>query len=239
MTTSTLSDWSQWDSVHNLDDQLKRQKSAYEKKNTPVSIDRSSASGTFKGSAKSNYITTLSNCSCIDFSRRNLPCKHMYRLAHELSFFNLGVVSSGHSITCDEVIPKIVEILSENEIASFAYFCYQCGNNQSSSKLFSSDFANRLIKNGLAEEIHDIPTLLTHLHINELRKFLPVGVKSPRKKVDLISLIAPNVNREEIVFPDNMKCLTLHSDIAHLGHSIHRRLCALYPESKQETWYEP
>lgn len=239
MTNSTSSDWAQWDSVHNLSDQLKRQKSASEKKNTPVSIDRSNATGVFKGSAKSNYVTTLSSCSCIDFSRRNLPCKHMYRLAHELSIFNLGTVSSGHLLTCDEVIPKIIETLSEDEIASFAYFCYHCGNNQSSSKLFPSDLANRLIKNGLAEEVHDIPTLLAHLHISEVRKFLPAGVKSPRKKMDLIFLVAPNVTREEIIFPDNMKCLTLHSDIAHLGHSIHRRLCALYPESKQETWYEP
>lgn len=235
MTNSTSSDWSQWDSVHSLNDQLKRQKSASEKKVTPVSIDHSNSIGTFKGSAKSNYITTLSGCSCIDFSRRNLPCKHMYRLAHELSLFNLGSVSSGHLMTCDEVIPKIIKILPEDEIASFAYFCYHCGNNQASSKLFPSDLASRLIENGLAEEVHDIPTLLTHLHISEVRKFLPAGVKSPRKKVDLISLVTPNVTCEEIVFPDNKKCLTLHSDIAHLGHSIHRRLCALYPEFKQET----
>lgn len=238
MTNATLSSWSQWDEIHGLSDQVKRQKSASEKKNTPVSIDRSNATGTFKGSAKSNYVTTLSSCNCVDFSRRHLPCKHMYRLAHELSLFSLGAVSSGHVVTRDEAISKITQILSEDEIATFAYFCYHCGNNQASSELFPSDFANRLIKNRLAEEVSDIPTLLTHLHMNDIRKFLPAGVKSPSKKVDLISLVAPNVAREEIIFPDNMKCLTLHSDIAHLGHSIHRRLCALYPKPEQELWFD-
>ncbi len=225
MASSILSDWSQWNAVHILDEQLKRQKNASEKKTTPISIDRTNATGIFKGSSKTNYITTLS-------------CKHMYRLAHELSLFNLVSVSSGHVITCDEVISKITSILSEDEIAPFAYFCYQCGNSQNSSELFNSDLAFRLIDNQLAEEVSDIPTLLSHLHINEVRKFLPSGMKSPRKKTEVISLVAPNVTQEEIIFPDNMKCLTLHSDIAHLGHSIHRRLCAMYPESKHSRRFK-
>ncbi len=238
MTASILSSWDQWSSIHQLPEQLKRQKSASEKKLTPISIDHQNATGTFKGSAKSNYITTLSDCTCIDFSRRKFPCKHMYRLAYELSIFNLEAVSSGQCITTDEAVKKITEILSEDEIPSFAYFCYCCGNNQGSSKLFDSELASRLIEYHLAEEVTDIPTLLSHLHINEVRKFLPEGLKSPRKKIDLIALVAPEVTREKIVFPNNMKCLTLHSDISSLGHAIHRRLCALYPDAKQDSWFD-
>jgi len=30
------------------------------------------------------YTTSLLNCDCEDFKRRNIPCKHMYKLAYEL-----------------------------------------------------------------------------------------------------------------------------------------------------------
>lgn len=39
------------------------------------------------------------------------------------------------------------------------------------------------IDNRLAEEISDIPKLLSHLKMNDLRKFLPDGEKSLHKKM--------------------------------------------------------
>lgn len=234
--------WGQWDGFHDSDDQLKRQKSSSEKKLTPISVNPEQGTGIFKGSGKSDYSTTLSNCTCIDFSRRKLPCKHMYRLAYELSLFDPGIdvhTSSMPGITRDDVIGIIQANLSEDEIRRFASFCYGCGNNQESSALFDPEFAERLIKNQLAEEVTDIPTLLWHLHIKEVRKFLlPLEMKSPRKKSELIDLVAPYVSRKQIVFPDNAKCLTLHSDIAYLGHTLHRRLCALYPDIVQDIYFD-
>lgn len=35
------------------------------------------------------YHTTLTSCTCPDFKERNVPCKHMYRLANELGYFSL------------------------------------------------------------------------------------------------------------------------------------------------------
>ncbi len=35
------------------------------------------------------YHTTLTSCTCPDFKERNVPCKHMYRLANELGYFLL------------------------------------------------------------------------------------------------------------------------------------------------------
>ena len=64
-------------------DQLKRQKSALSLK--MLSIDRNLKIGTIK-----NYSVTLENCSCIDFSRRKKPCKHMYRLAMDLGIFEVA-----------------------------------------------------------------------------------------------------------------------------------------------------
>lgn len=61
-------------------DQLKRQKE--DLKLNVESVDPATATGKIN-----NYDVSLEGCSCMDFSRRRSPCKHMYRLAHELGVF--------------------------------------------------------------------------------------------------------------------------------------------------------
>ena len=78
--------WEKWADVHSEPDQAKRAKRAYEADNTPLSVDRDNLRGTFQGS-HGRYDTTLEQCTCVDFVRRKLPCKHMYRLAIELGLF--------------------------------------------------------------------------------------------------------------------------------------------------------
>lgn len=70
--------------IHDLPDQKKRAESARKSGMTPISIDAGAASAVFAGSGKSPYETTLDSCTCSDFVRRKLPCKHIYRLAAEL-----------------------------------------------------------------------------------------------------------------------------------------------------------
>ena len=48
---------------------------------TPVHIDLKAKTGTFAGSEGGQYHTTLSGCTCPDFQKRKVPCKHMYYLA--------------------------------------------------------------------------------------------------------------------------------------------------------------
>ena len=224
----------EWDvSIHSDPEQVKRQKSAASAKLTPVSVDPLSCSGNFKGSKSSVYSTTLNSCTCVDFSRRNLPCKHIYRLAHELHQFDLGVsVSSASSavLSKPEAMKLIVDILTEDEQKQFGNFCYICGNNNSGQMLLDAAFANKLISNNLAQDVTDIPILLSCLRMNDVRKLLPSGIKSPRTKKELIQLVAPYVSSpSDIVFEDGQKCVTLHSSIAHLGHALHREICRLYP----------
>lgn len=66
-------------------DQAKRQVSATNKKLTPINIDKENQVCFIKGSGKEPYTVTLEYCTCSDFIRRKLPCKHMYRLAYELN----------------------------------------------------------------------------------------------------------------------------------------------------------
>ena len=76
---------------HNSTDQLKRQKAISNKNLAPVSIDTELQTGIFEGSVK-NYNVSLHHCECADFSIRKseYPCKHMYRLVHELGYFDLS-----------------------------------------------------------------------------------------------------------------------------------------------------
>ena len=75
--------WNVWSEIHSAPGQEKRLDSARAAACTPVQISPDSGAAEFKGS-RGVYQTTLNSCGCEDFRRRNLPCKHMYRLALEL-----------------------------------------------------------------------------------------------------------------------------------------------------------
>lgn len=74
--------------LHSEPDQVTRIKSAQKKETTPDSIDKERQRGTFSGSGKEPYRTTLYGCTCRDFILRKKPCKHMYRLAMECGLFD-------------------------------------------------------------------------------------------------------------------------------------------------------
>lgn len=70
--------------IHESLDGLKRIISASKIKPDSFTISADGLSATFHGSSPFPYETTQSYCTCTDFERRQLPCKHMYRLALEL-----------------------------------------------------------------------------------------------------------------------------------------------------------
>ena len=89
--------WSIWSECHDTEDQKKRFASSKKADCTPVSINNSDGSGAFSGKHGS-YQTALDGCSCVDFARRKLPCKHMYRLAIELGIIQAEVKSDTSKI---------------------------------------------------------------------------------------------------------------------------------------------
>lgn len=91
----TFYEWMQWEKeIHEKPDQIKRLTSAKSSKTTPSLVCKDSLSGMFPGSGANPYSTTLASCTCGDFLRRHLPCKHMYRLAIELGVLD-EVAQSG------------------------------------------------------------------------------------------------------------------------------------------------
>ena len=59
----------------------------------PHIVDTVLQCGTFIGSSGDKYLTTLKDCTCVDFSLRHLPCKHMLRLADMLKKGSLSDIT--------------------------------------------------------------------------------------------------------------------------------------------------
>jgi TM2 domain-containing membrane protein YozV len=72
------------ESVHYLSGQTDRIKRAME-----ISLDSQYFDAESKCARIRDYAVSLEYCTCPDFEERQLPCKHMYRLAHELNVFDL------------------------------------------------------------------------------------------------------------------------------------------------------
>lgn len=104
----TFGDWPE--DVHTTSEQQKRIQSAQKSATTPSSIDKESLTGIFPGSGKSPYKTSLESCTCVDFVRRKLPCKHMYRLAMECGAFSVAFqtgINKNAQITLADAVSEI------------------------------------------------------------------------------------------------------------------------------------
>ena len=120
---------------------------------------------------------TLDNCNCRDYFVRRQPCKHMYRLAHELKLFTLpGTVSNRQMppLTREKAKQIVQKNLSESEqqyLYDVLYLCiYGCGEsvgNQQDIQI-ESLVANDLIK-ATADPLRAIATLKKADLINAAR----------------------------------------------------------------------
>lgn len=104
-----LKKWSEWEvSVHSDDAQISRQGRAM---NYPFTFDIDTAANTAHFSSTSDlpyYDTSLSQCNCPDFQARQLPCKHIYRLAVELGVIEIiRRASGGGSSASKELLAEI------------------------------------------------------------------------------------------------------------------------------------
>ena len=75
--------WQRWDPVHGQTDQLRRIERALQETYNIKTFDEINGSAVFIGGG-GKYKTNLLKCSCPDFKKRKLPCKHMYKIAYDL-----------------------------------------------------------------------------------------------------------------------------------------------------------
>lgn len=85
-----LKEWEDWDSsIHEQPEQIARQGRSMTYPFT-FTIDDDSKIGIFSSTSDLPYYTTaLFCCACYDFQKRQLPCKHIYRLAVELGYIEI------------------------------------------------------------------------------------------------------------------------------------------------------
>lgn len=95
-------------SIHQTEDQQKRLASSKAASCTPSVLDKDNCCAHFHG-RRGNYETCLDNCTCADFLRRQLPCKHIYRLAIELDVLGGSVSAYTHGGYSWKEVVEIIE----------------------------------------------------------------------------------------------------------------------------------
>lgn len=182
--------WAYWDfSIHQTYNQLERQARACQANYTPLELHTDNAGGYFRG-LDQDYWTTLVSCNCQDFQRRLMPCKHMYRLAHEFDVFMLNdevfVHPSPQKIMYLHKYKGIVSSLTGAQKEIIENLKYE------DSIPCESYIAKKLIEKGLIAISNDKTLLLASYRKDELlsllSEFMTPTIKR-LKKEGLIGLI--------------------------------------------------
>ncbi len=157
-----------------------------------LSVNRKKMSMKIRSSRdpKNIYVTSISDCSCEDFKRRNLPCKHMYKLASELGIVDASWDLSGLSVELKELLDS----LSPTAVSTLIRLM---GNHRHTYKFeVNKRTASPLVKCGLLIENNNYRLILDkNYKKNELLAFLssaPCPVSSKDKKPEIINYIVNN-----------------------------------------------
>lgn len=126
--------------IHDSTDQETRISSAQKAAVTPSSVDTATQAGILPGSGKAPYQTSLTGCSCADFKRRKLPCKHMYRLAMELGIID-GPFSSGVNKNKEFSLEEAVALLENLPDACQMYIMHSINGPENQLVDCSGDLA--------------------------------------------------------------------------------------------------
>ena len=245
MDTITFGPWPA--ELHDQPDQKKRQESALDKKLTPLKVDFTEKSGVFHGSSTSQYRTTLYNCECGDFRRRKAPCKHMYRLSMELMVIpgidkaesvNPKVLTARDNdvfLSVEDVL-RIIADLPEKDQLAFAYICYQCGNENKNGPFESNGpLTEWLISKGLLVRDESAKNSLRYMKKGDIVRLYgeKCPIDSKMKKDEIIEVVSTVISWEDIPEEYRRGLVWLDPKIDRDAIKIHRRICKLYPQSKE------
>lgn len=190
--------WEQWSDCHQSSDQQKRISSAQKAPCTPVGLDRDMGAGVFRGSS-GTHTTTLENCTCVDFCRRKLPCKHMYRLAMEFGLIDLSYKSDSKAIitspkeSIGETVKRIEELTEPQQKLLHEIIRTMNSSNPISAAKTSPDLIC-LLDAHLLNRSDNLPIALNGHKMSELRSLVSSLRASfnGRKKADLVNYLSEN-----------------------------------------------
>lgn len=218
--------WNMWTNVHDNPDQKKRIESATKAACTPILLDQTTCTGKFKGSS-GNHTTSLDKCSCVDFNRRHLPCKHMYRLAMELDLLDVPFKSdtsqivepqSSSRISLDKTV-QIVEQLTIPQQKMLNEALDHINPKQPTCALLTSPDLQALIDSSILLPAPEIANSLSKYKKSELASLvdtlnikLPVTVK---KKDDIAAYLLDNYATQLFNMPLLYTSVTYNPAIKH------------------------
>lgn len=244
MVDKTL--WEKWDDVHGTDAQKKSFAKALSAELTPISIDNGGV-GSFSGK-HGYYTTTLEQCSCGDFTRRHLPCKHMYRLAIELGCIE-GEAESNKlkvkrpkpdGLPLDKAV-DVLESLDEDALKILHNYLYSSfyENQQEIVGVKVSDAYMSLVSAGVLVLCDEPIAILEALGRNEIRdRIIAAGTTSFNKNMKreiLIKWALNNVPNVMELFSDCM-AVKLADEYIKVSRSLYTYLNR---RIRTEQYYDP
>lgn len=152
------------------------------------------------------YHTTLTSCTCPDFAERQLPCKHMYRLAEELGYFDLYYAEE------KELIEKLWSIKDNSQlIAKLIDVFYRIRDKKDKYYVKTSPLLNELAEFDLIKfkEIPEQELVNIKYNTNELKGIL--HDKNFKKSITKKELIELFLSDKKLIkkLPKNMVHVTL------------------------------
>lgn len=193
------------ESVHESSDQQKRLNSARLAATSPLSVDAENQCAVFKSSGQNPYNTTLNSCTCVDFFRRKLPCKHIYRLAMEIGSISAEYKEGKNK---NEFKANIFALPVESQEMLYDICYFSSGRRGSQQKTIfpylRDSFSVNLISNGYCVEIPFDTHALDLLEVSEIKNMIfPFNfdgcpIKKGSHKKTVLSWISDN---ESTVFP--------------------------------------
>lgn len=247
-------DWTYWDEIHAEPDQKKRLTSAKKAECTPVSVDKKHSTGVFSGT-HGVYHTSLDNCTCVDFSRRTKPCKHMYRLAIEL-----GVCADQEGVKNDPFSRKMpmaelkqltidlvgrIENCSENEQLELKNILLEC-LYQKKDSLFFEDSSN--IEHLLCSGVLDGTPCYAHFMLRLTKKDMLTVIESQgdelpadcKLKADIAEWMISHANKYGPLLFKHCMEVKPSQDLLRVGLSVYKYLHRKFDEdAHKEYFFDP
>lgn len=227
-----LDTWNKWIDKHDSLDQEKRIKSAQKAECTPLEINADECNGKFQGSSGS-YVTTLDCCECVDFSKRKLPCKHMYRLAIELGILSLSAktdatkikLDTKSSATLSEAIATLEMIPEESQVLLKSFLYEHLYHKQDNVGLENTDALEQLVCHGFLIVVEDQSAQLRALKRNEINKRLTdIGITDFKKNQKHEALITWCID----TFPEKITQICPNITVVTLSPVYRRSIRKVY-----------
>ena len=168
--------------IHTEDEQLSRMRRATDKWIYLFPSTFTGQSAKIMGTSCEIYETSFSACSCMDFYKRKLPCKHMYRLAFFSKrmnafdwigdYYDDDYIAERFSLS-NRPIAKIIYSLSPDDVLIFHHIVYKTTKDEPDIYVDESK-VNRLLELGFIKKTgkkNKTRILLFDLTVVEIKRF--------------------------------------------------------------------